>query len=60
MKIIKLLAGIVLLFGGKVWAQNVLIKPLSCPPSTDCNPFLNGVLCGAPVVVKTFAWFSKL
>ena len=53
MKIIKLLAGIVLLFGGKVWAQNVLIKPLSCPPSTDCNPFLNGVLCGAPVVVKT-------
>ncbi len=53
MKIIKLLAGIVLLFGGKVWAQNVLIKPLSCPPSTDCNPFLNGVLCGAQVVVKT-------
>ncbi|MEI2740724.1 MAG: T9SS type A sorting domain-containing protein [Chitinophagaceae bacterium] len=53
MKKIKLLVGIVVFFAGGVHAQNILIKPLSCPPSTACNPFLSGVFCNTPVLIKT-------
>jgi hypothetical protein len=53
--IYKWLVGLLLFFpGGLVIAQNVSINfTTMCPPSSLCNPFLNGSSCGGGVTIRT-------
>src|SRR3954469_14459618 len=53
--IYKWLLGVLLFYPGSlVVAQNVIINfTTGCPPSSLCNPFLNGFSCGGPVAIRT-------
>lgn len=47
--------GLLLLFSSSLAkAQNINLNfPTMCPPSTQCNPFLNGGSCGQGVSIRT-------
>lgn len=54
-KIYKWLIGVLLFWpGGIALGQNINLNlTASCPPSSVCNPFLNGFSCGQGITIRT-------